>query len=142
MIRNTHSIRFEVPVSIVFVLLAGSVVQVDQREVGHPRLVEVFTTPESPVISEATLDTKPSYREIEFHGYKLDGIQRIEAKLSEGLPADPGNPNESFCNASSNCVRNIVRGCNAPRWAWRRRCSMVWIAIQPLSSMDRQSYMA
>ena len=79
MIRNTHSIRFVVPVSIVLVLLASSVVQVDQREVGHPRLVEVFTTPESPVTSEATLDTKPSYREIEFHGYKLDGIQRIEA---------------------------------------------------------------
>ncbi len=70
-------------------LLASSVVQVDQREVGHPRLVEVFTTPESPVTSEATLDTKPSYMEIEFHGYKLDGIQRIEAKLSKGLPADP-----------------------------------------------------
>jgi len=89
MIANIHSIRFVVPVSIVLVLLAGSVVQADQNGEGHPRLVEVFTTTESPVTSEAVLDTKPSYREIEFQVYNLDGIQRIEANLSEGLSAAP-----------------------------------------------------
>jgi len=49
----------------------------------------VFTTTESPVTSEAVLDTKLGYREIEFHVYALDGIQRIETKLSQGLTADP-----------------------------------------------------
>ena len=89
MIANTHSIRLVVPISFVLLLLAGSVVQADQKGVGHPRLVEVFTTTESPVTSEAVLDTKPGYREIEFHVYALDGIQRIETKLSQGLTADP-----------------------------------------------------
>jgi len=89
MIANTHSIRLVVPGSIVLVLLAGSVVQADQNGVGHPHIVEVFTTTESPVTSEAVLDTKLGYREIEFHVYALDGIQRIETKLSQGLTADP-----------------------------------------------------
>ena len=89
MIAITHSIRFVVPVSIILLLLDGSVVQANQNGVGHPHLVEVFTTAESPVTSEAVLDTKPGYREIEFHVYELDAIQRIEKKLSQGLTADP-----------------------------------------------------
>jgi len=89
MIANTHSISFVVPVSIVLVLLAGSVVQADQNGGGHPRLVEVFTTADSPVNGETALNTQPAYREIEFHAYELDAIQRIEAKLSKGLTADP-----------------------------------------------------
>jgi len=88
-IGNTHSIRYVLQVSIILALLAARVAQARQSGVGHPRLVEVFTTTESPVTHEAVLDTKPGYREIEFHVYVLDGIQRIETKLSQGLTADP-----------------------------------------------------
>ena len=89
MIANAHSIRFAVPVSIVLLLLDGSVVHANQAGVGHPRLVEVFTTIESPVTNEAVLDTNPVYRKIEFHVYPLDGIQRLETRLSQGLTVDP-----------------------------------------------------
>ena len=88
-IAITHSIRFVVPVLIVFLLLGGGVVQANQNEVGHPRLVEVFTTADSPVNGVTALNTQPAYREIEFHVYELDAIRRIEAKLSKGLTADP-----------------------------------------------------
>jgi len=89
MIRNTHLIRFVVPVSIVLVLLAGSVVQADQNGVGHPRLVEVFTTTELPVTGEVAITSEAAHVKTEFHIYELDGIQRIEAKLSKDLTSDP-----------------------------------------------------
>lgn len=89
MIGNTHSIRFVLSVLIIFALLAVGVAQTNQNGVGHPRLVEVFVTTESPITSEAVLDTKLGYGEIEFYVYALDGIQRIETKLSQGLTADP-----------------------------------------------------
>ncbi len=89
MIANTHSIRFVVPVSIVLLLLAGSAVQANQNGVRHPRLVEMFTTADSPVNGETALNGQPGYRENEFHVYQLDGIQHIETKLSQGLMADP-----------------------------------------------------
>ena len=89
MIGNTHSIRFVLPVSIILVLLAAGVAQANQNGVGHPRLVEVFTTANLPVNGETALNTQPGYREIEFHIYELDAIQRIEAKLSKDLTADP-----------------------------------------------------
>jgi len=88
MIGNTYSIRFVLPVSIVLLLLDGSVVQANQNRVGHPRLVEVFTTADSPVNGETALNGQPGYREIESHFYELDGIQRLEAKLSKDLTAD------------------------------------------------------
>ncbi len=89
MIAITHSIRLVVPASIVLLLLEGSVVHASQFWVGHPRLFEVFTTIESPLTNEAVLDTNPVYREIEFHVYPLDGIQRLETRLSQGLTAVP-----------------------------------------------------
>lgn len=88
-IAITHSIRFAVPVLIVFLLLGGGIVQANHNGVGHPRLVEMFTTADSPVNGETALDTQPGYREIEFCIYALEGIQRIEMKLSKGLTADP-----------------------------------------------------
>ena len=89
MIGNTHSIRFVLPVSIILALLAAGVAQANQNGVGHPRLVEMFTTADSLVNGETTLNTQLVYREIEFHVYELDGIQRVETKLSKGLTADP-----------------------------------------------------
>ena len=89
MIRNTYSIRFVLLVSIILAFLAAGVAQANQNGVGHPCLVEVFTTADSPVNGVTALNTQPGYREIELHVYKLDAIQHIEVKLSKGLTADP-----------------------------------------------------
>lgn len=88
MIENSHSIRVVAPVLIVLALFAA-VAQAGQLVAVHPRLVEVFTTTESPVTGESTFNRQPDSTGMEFHIYELDGIQRIEAKLSEGLTADP-----------------------------------------------------
>lgn len=88
MIGKTQSIRFVVLVSVVLALFAGGVVQAAQNRPGNPHLVEVFTTSGSPIARDADLP-RPSFGVIDLQIYKLDGIQRIEAKLSEGLTADP-----------------------------------------------------
>lgn len=91
MIGNTYSIRFGLPVSVVMALLAAAAAaaQAGQSAEAHPDFVEIFTTTELPVASEAVISQQTGYREIEFHVYELDGVQRIEAKLSKGLSADP-----------------------------------------------------
>jgi len=88
MIRYSHSIRFAVPIRIVLALFAG-VVQAGRPVEVHPHLVELFTTIDSPIAGEAGINRQTLLGETEFHVYKLDGIRRTEAKLSEGLPADP-----------------------------------------------------
>ena len=70
-------------------LFASNVAQAAQRTVVHPYLIEVFTTTDLPVTGEVANNRQPDYRESELHIYELDGIQRIEAKLSKGLTADP-----------------------------------------------------
>ncbi len=89
MIGNTHSIRFIFPMLLVLVIFTSNVAQAAQRVVVHPYLVEIFTTAELPVSGEVAIDRQPDYRESELHVYELDGIQRIEARLSKGLTADP-----------------------------------------------------
>ena len=54
----------------------------------YSHLVEVFTTSSSPITRDADLPRSNSDA-IDLHIYELDGIQRIEAKLSDGLTADP-----------------------------------------------------
>jgi len=87
MFRNTQPIHFVL--SIVVALLAASGAQAAQPVAGRPHLVEVFTTTESPVTGESAFNRQPDSTEMEFHVYELDGIQRIETQLSEGLTADP-----------------------------------------------------
>ncbi|MEW8025285.1 MAG: TIGR03757 family integrating conjugative element protein [Candidatus Thiodiazotropha sp.] len=88
MTKNSHSIRFVVPVRTVLALFAG-VIQASQPVEVHPRLVEVFTTTDTPIAGEAGINRQSLRGENEFHVYELDGIRRTEVKLSEGLPADP-----------------------------------------------------
>ena len=88
MVRNSSSKRFVVPVRIVLALFAG-VVQAGQPVKVHPQLVEVFTTADSPIAGEGGINKQALRGEKEFHAYELDGIRRNEAKLSEGLQADP-----------------------------------------------------
>ncbi|MES9989494.1 MAG: TIGR03757 family integrating conjugative element protein [Candidatus Thiodiazotropha endolucinida] len=80
--------RFVGPVRIVLVLFAG-VVQADGPVEVLPHLVEVFTTPDSPIAGEGDINKQALRGEKEFHVYELDGIRRTEEKLSKSLPADP-----------------------------------------------------
>lgn len=89
MTRNTHSNRFVSWGSLVIVILAGNIVQAAELATVTPQVIEIFTTTDLSVAGEAAISQQPDYREIEFHVYELDGIQRIEAKLSNGLTADP-----------------------------------------------------
>lgn len=75
-------------VSGLLALSTSGVAQADQNSEGNTRLVEVFTTSASPITRNADL-SRVSSGVIELQVYELDGIQRIEAKLSEGLTADP-----------------------------------------------------
>ncbi len=74
---------------LIFTLLASSAAQAAQHAVVHPYLIEVFTTTDLPVTGESTISQQADYMESELHVYELDGIQRIEAKLSKDLTADP-----------------------------------------------------
>lgn len=86
MIGNRYSIRFFLPVSA---LLAAAVAPAGELVDVRPHIVEVFTTTESPVTGKSTFNRKLDSTGMEFHIYELDGIQRIETKLSDGLTADP-----------------------------------------------------
>lgn len=70
-------------------ILAGNIVQAAELATVTPQVIEIFTTTDLSVAGEAAISQQPDYREIEFHVYELDGIQRIEAKLSKDLSADP-----------------------------------------------------
>ncbi|MCG7872677.1 MAG: TIGR03757 family integrating conjugative element protein [Candidatus Thiodiazotropha lotti] len=89
MIENIHPIRFVLPVSVALALFTFSIVQADQNPVGHPRLIEVFTTAKEPVKSKVAISQQWGYRKMELQVYELDGIQRTEAQLTKGLTADP-----------------------------------------------------
>lgn len=51
--------------------------------------VEVFTTTDLNVVDEVESNTKQYSSDIDLQVYRLDGIQKIEAILSENLPSDP-----------------------------------------------------
>ena len=89
MIGNRYSTCFFSPIAALLALLAAAVAQAGQLVDVHPSLVEVFTTTELPVTGEVAITSEATHAKTEFHVYELDGIQRIEAKLSDGLTADP-----------------------------------------------------
>jgi len=89
MIGNRYSTRFLLPISALLALLVAGVAQAGQPEDLHLRLVEVFTTTDLPVTGESAITSEAAHAKTEFQVYELDGIQRIETKLSDGLTADP-----------------------------------------------------
>lgn len=90
MIRNKHLILIYLTASLVFMLLAGSVAQAaSQLAAGHPRLVELFISSDMPITGGAVISSAPSRPTPYLQTYNLDGIERIETQLSEGLTADP-----------------------------------------------------
>jgi len=88
MTRNLPSIRFSFPVSVLLTILASGVAQAAQNAAEIPRFIEVFTTSGLSIARDADLP-RPSSGGIDLQTYELDGIQRIESKLSENLTADP-----------------------------------------------------
>lgn len=89
MIGNKHSIRLLLPVSVVLALFVGRIAQADQPALVHSYLIEAFTITDLPVTGETDIKQQTDSRETELQVYGLDGIQRIEANLSQGLTADP-----------------------------------------------------
>ena len=87
MIGNTHSISPVVLILVVYGFPPG-IAQAVQNEAENPHLVEVFATSVSAITRDADLP-RPGSGVIELQIYELDGIQRVEAKLSQGLTADP-----------------------------------------------------
>lgn len=88
MIGKTESIRLVLMVSMAFMLLASTVTQAGVQGGGYPRLIEVFTTADFPVIPDAD-PPQPTSSNIDLQVYEMDGTQRIETQLSQGLTADP-----------------------------------------------------
>lgn len=97
-------------------ILVGNVAQATQRAVVRSYLIEVFTTTDFPVTNEATINRQTTYRESVLHVYKLDGIQRIEAKLSKGLTADP--------DQSKRIVLQRIQQLDEAARAWMQRTAM------------------
>lgn len=89
MIGNIYSIHLTLPVSVLVALFVCGAAQADQNRVGHPRLIEAFTTIELSATNEAAVNRLALHGQTEVHVYELDGIQHIDAHLSEGLQADP-----------------------------------------------------
>lgn len=88
MIGNTHSTCLVLLIPLVLALLTGNVAHADRAASALSSRVEVFTTADLPITHEADR-ARPDFRGIDLQIYGLDGIQRIEAKLSQGLTADP-----------------------------------------------------
>jgi integrating conjugative element protein (TIGR03757 family) len=88
MTENTRSIRFASWVSLVLVILAGNVVQAARIEAVTPQVIEVFISSDLPITGGAVISPAPGRPTADLQIYNLDGIQRVEAKLSEGLTSD------------------------------------------------------
>ena len=86
---NTHPSRYVFLGSLVLAILVRNVAQAAQHEVVQPHLIEVFTTADSPVTGEIATNQQPDHGTTELQIYQLNGIQYIEAQLSQGLTADP-----------------------------------------------------
>jgi len=89
MTGNTHSNRFVTWGSFVLVILAGNAVQAARIEAVTPQVIEVFTSSDLPFTGGAVISPAPGRPTADLQIYNLDGVQRVEAKLSEGLTSDP-----------------------------------------------------
>lgn len=70
-------------------ILAGNVVQAAQIDAVTLQVIEVFTSSDRPITGHAVIYAAPGRPTTELQIYNLDGIQRIEAQLSQNLTADP-----------------------------------------------------
>ncbi len=89
MIGNTHSNRFASWGSLVLAILAGNIVHAAELAAVTPQVIEVFISTDLPINGGAAINPDTARSKIDLQIYELDGIQRIEAKLSQGLTSDP-----------------------------------------------------
>ena len=89
MIGNTYSNCFACWGSLFLVILAGNVAQAAEVAAATPQVIEVFTSTDLPITGEIVINPAPGRPSFDLKIYNLDGIQRIEAKLSKDLTADP-----------------------------------------------------
>lgn len=80
--------RFISVMSLVSMVLAGNIANAKQDDKSLRLFIEVFIANDYPVAGKETLSSARGDRELELHLYEIDGIQRIELKLSENLPSD------------------------------------------------------
>ncbi len=75
------------PLVAVLALIANNSAQAAQNVLGNPSLIEVFITTDLTVVG--VIDSLSESGKLNLQVFELDGIQRIEARLSKGLSADP-----------------------------------------------------
>jgi integrating conjugative element protein (TIGR03757 family) len=69
--------------------LTGHLVQADQSRTNPPRVIEVFTATDRPVLP-STIDRLAGQDvNIDLQVYRINGIQDVEVVLSLNLPSDP-----------------------------------------------------
>jgi integrating conjugative element protein (TIGR03757 family) len=84
MFRESKLLRSRTLITLALLVTANGAVQTDER-----LRVEVFTSSDRPIET----DFKPGERVNTVDVYVVDGIERIEAGLSRGLPNDPDAAN-------------------------------------------------
>ena len=70
-------------------ILTGNPANAEKIEEVSAQVVEIFATSDLPVTGKTATNSDSGQSETELHVYELDGIQLIEAMLSEGLPPNP-----------------------------------------------------
>ncbi|MEW8057557.1 MAG: TIGR03757 family integrating conjugative element protein [Candidatus Thiodiazotropha sp.] len=70
-------------------ILTGNQAKAAQFEEVSAQVVELFSTSDLPVTGKTATNSDSGQSETKLHVYELDGIQRLEAKLSQGLTIDP-----------------------------------------------------
>ena len=85
---SKHSCRIQ------FVWLVSLVLFVDttfagQRGLNPPRVIEVFTSAQYPIVETDAKDSGSHLQGVEVTVYKIEGIQSVEHDLSFNLPVEP-----------------------------------------------------
>lgn len=84
MTAKTNTPRLSMP--LIVLLAFGSVTQAETMTAMTPTSINIFTTTDQPIsIAKALAEQLP---DIEVQIHQLDGIKKLEAYLSKGLPGD------------------------------------------------------
>jgi len=76
-------------IALVPVSLMGQRVGADPSGAEWPRRIDVFMDGRVPIVGESVVNEQAGRAAIELQRYAVDGIQAIEAALSNNLPTDP-----------------------------------------------------
>ena len=84
--KHNFSVQF---VLLVFLALFAGATFADQRVLNPPRVIEVFTSAQYPIVETDAKDSGSLLQGPEVTVYEIDGIQSVERDLSLNLPAKP-----------------------------------------------------